>query len=131
MGHIRNCDSSQKKKQSHGLALALSQGDEWGFLGSRRFARDVTPTGGGGAAAAADDDGEAAYSNAPVWADGCENEVTGEDTSSGLPLCLAPTVYPNLAFRSLARDHGRGGIDLTVALDQVRQGHQRRRAARV
>ena len=89
------------------LVFALFQGDEFGFLGSRRFARDLAES----AAPARERAGA-------IWPGGCENEIAGDRTASGLPLCLAPTVYPNLAFRALSRDAG-AGIDLVVALDQI------------
>ena len=83
----------------------LPQGEEFGYLGSRRFAADISPSGG--------TDG--------TRMDGggfsCENHVSADDTASGYEACLDP-VYPNLAFTDISLDD----VQHVIALDQVGLG---------
>ncbi|EWM23993.1 nicastrin [Nannochloropsis gaditana] len=77
----------------YNLAVAFFQADEWGFAGSRRFARDISP-GGVDCPATVPDNSSRDGSGACVGSDG---------------------VYPSMAFKDLAEK----GFVHVLAVDQV------------
>ncbi|EKU19967.1 hypothetical protein NGA_2100320, partial [Nannochloropsis gaditana CCMP526] len=64
----------------YNLAVAFFQADEWGFAGSRRFARDISPGGVD-----------------------CTATVPDNSSRDGSGACVGPDgVYPSMAFKDLA-----------------------------
>ena len=81
---------SQPSSFSYQPLFFLSNAEEWGYAGSRRFVRDIT-TG-----------------------ISCASSIDANDTNTGLPLCTDP-VYPSTLFESLSAN----SIIDVVAVDQV------------
>jgi hypothetical protein len=68
----------------------LANAEEWGYAGSRRFARDISQ------------------------GISCEAQVNGDDSPSGLPMCTAP-IYPTTLFEAISAS----GISTVLAVDQI------------
>jgi len=75
------------------LAVAFFQADEWGFAGSRRFVRDISPGG---------------FT--------CASPIPGNQSRDGTGACMGPQgVYPSLAFQDLTLEK----FAHVLAVDQV------------
>jgi hypothetical protein len=75
------------------LAVAFFQADEWGFAGSRRFVRDISPD---------------RFT--------CPSPIPGNQSRDGTGACVgAQGVYPSLAFQDLTL----GKLAHVLAVDQV------------
>ena len=69
----------------------FANAEEWGLSGSRRFVRDI-------------------------YSFDCDNNVSHNETRTGLPLCAAP-VYPSTLFQHILNDENE--IKGIIALDQI------------
>lgn len=68
----------------------FANAEEWGYAGSRRFARDISE------------------------GISCEANVSASDSPTGMPFCTAP-IYPSTMFEKI----GNAGISNILAIDQV------------
>jgi hypothetical protein len=68
----------------------LANAEEWGYAGSRRFARDISS------------------------GISCQANVSASESPSGMPFCTAP-IYPSTLFEKI----GETGITDILAIDQV------------